>query len=98
MPGAMEYVTCRAMQHCWHHRGVANERYGSGKAFGAVAFVSVCTECKTERTKWINRRGETVRLEYNRDACPNYSESGDDKHSPQQWRASFAEVLFRDFG
>ena len=94
--GAMQYVTCRAMQHSWHHRGVDGQRYGEGRRFGAIPWVSVCTECKTERTKWINRRGETIGLDYDRSACPEYSETGDDKHSPQQWHQSFAEVLFRD--
>ena len=92
--GANRYAPCRAMGHEWKHRGVDPNRYGNGVRFGAVALVSVCGDCKTVRTKWINRRGETVGLDYDRDACPNYSEHGDDKRSPQQWRLAFATNLW----
>lgn len=94
LPGSLQYVICRTMQHQWHHRGMDPTRL---KEPGLIAFVSVCTECHTERTKWINGLGQRVgQPVYDRSACPDYAEKGDGRHTRQQWAQAFADVLFRE--
>jgi len=94
-----EHVECHSLGHQWRHTGLIgsddeNARAPFGGSFGMIGYRSICSNCKTVRTKWITRSGEVMnRYEY----AEGYSRRGDERLSPHQWRASLAVTLFDSF-
>lgn len=90
------FAQCRTLGHEWRHKGAVSEsqdgvRIPIGITFGTVGLRSMCSDCKTERIKWVSRSGEVVtRYRY----PDGYSLHGDDRLSPQRWRSVFVSRLF----
>lgn len=86
------FAQCRAMGHEWRHKGtVGADGHAPLKFYGAAGLVSVCTDCKTRRVKWMTRSGEVITRYEHPDG---YSLHGDDKLTTKQWRSSFVTTLF----
>ena len=99
-PAKLEHAECHALGHQWRHRNVIgiDDPGDFARPFGAstgmVGYRSQCSNCKTERIKWITRSGEVInRYDY----AEGYSRRGDDRLSAHEWRESFAVSLFSRF-
>lgn len=96
---AREVVECHSLGHQWRHTGLVgtddpDSRAPFGGSFGMVGYRSICSNCKTVRTKWITRSGEVVnRYDY----VEGYSRRGEDRLTPHQWRTTLAVTLFAEF-
>lgn len=84
----LRFAQCRSLGHEWRHKGTVD---GGATQWGSIGLRSQCSDCKTERTKWVTRSGEVnTRYEY----PDGYSRHGEERISPQQWRSSFVLTLF----
>ena len=97
----LRFAECRSMGHAWQHArkavGVDDDHGWSvpfGGSFGMVGLPSTCTNCGTERMRWISRSGETIPRYRHPDG---YSRHGEERLSPQEWRSQYVASIFDAF-
>ena len=96
-----QFAQCRSMGHEWkHHSAVGSDdslehfRAPFGGSTGMVGMPSTCNQCGTERMRWLTRSGESLMRYHHPDG---YSQHGDEKLSPLQWRRTFVAHIFDEF-
>jgi hypothetical protein len=93
----LEWAQCRSMGHEWKHQGRITDETDPGHQppvgmqYGSAGFRSVCTECGTERVRWISRSGLLGPMRYNHP--DGYSRTGDAKLTGQEWRKTWLVKL-----
>jgi len=107
-PDPMRFAACRANGHEWHHHkpigsdeatGMTEQpktkfRAPFGGSYGMVGIPSICTQCGSERMRWLTRSGESL-MRYNHP--DGYEQRGDDRMLPIEWRKAYVATVFDSF-
>lgn len=93
---ALRYAECRSLGHEWKHKGFVTDedrKRPFGIVTGMVGHRSLCTQCKTERVKWMPRSGA---IGFTRYYHPDgYSLTGEARLTTTEWRRTW---LVRELG
>lgn len=88
---AVRFSQCRTLGHDWNHLDWASpdaRRPGGIMAeYNAAAFVSICRQCGTRRTKWLSRYGYRGSVVY--EYPDGYARAGDERLSLNEWRRTW---------
>lgn len=96
----LRFAACRSMGHEWHHQkpiGVDDEspfRAPFGGTTGMVGIPSTCTQCGTERMRWVTRSGESLMRYLHPDG---YSTHGEERLTAMEWRKNYVATIFETF-
>lgn len=85
LPTADVFKQCRSLGHEWKHLGAEN--HGD-----RVCQHSRCSDCGTQREKWIARSGMLLPSRY---IYPDgYSQHGEERLPQHEWRSLYVAALF----